>query len=55
MILTGLAGEAFGGGQKDFISVGTKVGAKRMADRFILPRILGATNGGSSSRNQGGF
>jgi len=55
MILTGLAGEAFGGGQKDFISVGTKVGAKRMADRFILPRILGATNGSSSSRTQGGF
>lgn len=53
MILTGLAGEAFGGGQKDFISVGTKVGVKRMADRFILPRILGATNG--SSRTQGGF
>jgi len=26
-----------------------------MADRFILPRILGATNGSSSSRTQGGF
>ena len=55
MIITGLAGEAFGGGQKDFISAGTKIGAKRLMDRFILPRILGASNGSPSAAAQGGY
>ena len=50
MILTGLAGEVFGGGQKDFISSGTKIGTKILMDRFLLPRILGNT----SNRIQGG-
>jgi len=55
MIITGLAGEAFGGGQKDFISAGTKIGAKRLMDRFILPRILGASGNGRASAAQGGY
>ena len=57
MIITGLAGDAFGGGQKDFISAGTKIGAKRLMDRFILPRILGgaSTNGRTASAAQGGY
>ena len=52
MVLTGLAGEAFGGGQKDFISAGTKIGTKRLMDRFLLPRILGVT--GTNAQQGGG-
>ena len=55
MILTSLVGEAFGGGQKDFASAGLKIGSKRMLDRFILPRILGASNGSPSAAAQGGY
>ena len=55
MILTSLVGEAFGGGQKDFASAGLKIGSKRMLDRFVLPRILGASSNGRASAAQGGY
>jgi len=57
MILTGAAGELFGGGQKDFISVGSKVGIKRLMDRYLLPRIFGGNGNGTATtaRAQGGY
>jgi hypothetical protein len=56
MILTGLSAELIGGGQKDFISAGTKIGTKRLIDRFILPRVFGArSNGQTASAAQGGY
>jgi hypothetical protein len=32
-----------------------KIGSKRLMDRFILPRILGASNGSPSAAAQGGY
>ena len=48
MIGTGIVAEVFGGGQKDFISAGSKIGLKRISDIYLMPRIAGQKTGGNT-------
>ena len=56
LIGAGLAGQVMGAGQKDMVSVGTKVLVRRIGKDLILPRLgLAAGNGGLTARAQGGL